>query len=77
MKKTMVLKNPTLVKGSWVSLAEMRKIAGKYVGNWGGYVVHFKVEGVEYTFQTPVGIRTPFARCTVIIDEEGTITVEL
>jgi hypothetical protein len=75
MKET--LKNPTLVKGSWVSLAEMQKLVGKYIGKWGGYVVSFKVEGVEYTFQTSIGIRLQQARCVVTINEDGTISVEL
>jgi len=75
MKETVT--NPTLVKGTWVSLAEMRKIAGTYKGNWGGYVVSFKVDGVEYTFQVANGIRTPFARCNVTISDIGTITVEI
>jgi hypothetical protein len=47
---------------------------GEYRGTWGGYVVHFTVDGQRYAADTTTGIRTHMAPCRVIVSG-GKITV--
>lgn len=49
---------------------------GTFSGVWGGYQVTFAIAGIEYEARTQEGIRTPAARCRVIVHDGG-ITVEL
>lgn len=49
---------------------------GPYKGTWGGYVVHFTANGIQYEAQTKDGIRTPGTACVVQV-KDGTITVEV
>ncbi len=44
---------------------------GLYDGVWGGHVVRFSIDGVEYQGQTVEGIRTPAAKCKVQIQDES------
>lgn len=48
---------------------------GVYDGIWGGYVVRFVVNGVDYEAQTRDGIKTPRAACKVT-SKNGKLTVE-
>lgn len=48
---------------------------GVYDGVWGGYVVSFTVDGVEYEVQSKDGIRTPRAPCKVT-SKDGLLSVE-
>lgn len=47
---------------------------GAYEGTWGGYDVTFIVNGVTYRAKTDIGIRTPNARCTILV-EAGRLSV--
>ncbi len=49
---------------------------GSYDGVWGGYHVDFVVEGVLYTARTKIGIRTPAAKCKVVICDSH-VTVDI
>lgn len=48
---------------------------GVYDGIWGGYVVTFSVNGINYEAKTEEGIRTPAAKCRVI-STNGKLTVQ-
>jgi len=49
---------------------------GIYRGTWGGYLVRFCAGADWYEAKTNAGIRTPSAKCRVIV-ESGEISVEL
>ena len=49
---------------------------GVYDGVWGGYVVRFSVDGIDYEAQTKDGIRTPRAECK-ITSKDGNLSVEV
>jgi len=49
---------------------------GIYRGTWGGYLVRFSAGADWYEAKTITGIRTPSAKCRVIV-ESGEIRVEL
>ena len=62
---------------------ELRQVAsptslpdGIYDGVWGGYIVRFSVDGVEYEARTEIGIRTLRAPCRVSV-MQGIITVSI
>lgn len=40
---------------------------GTYEGNWGGYVVTFRVGSETYEAKTKDGIRTPHCPCVVTV----------
>jgi hypothetical protein len=48
---------------------------GVYDGVWGGYVVRFTVDGIDYEAHTSEGIRTPRAKCKITITN-GKLSVE-
>lgn len=49
---------------------------GVYDGVWGGYVVRFAIDGIDYEAQTKDGIRTPRAECKITITD-GNLSVEV
>ena len=49
---------------------------GVYDGVWGGYVVRFSVDGIDYEAQTKDGIRNPWCHCK-ITSKDGNLSVEI